>query len=101
MTPSQHELLRALLDTYVGRLPETSPSARWPRSPVRRFPRSTSRGRAARSRVGRTTTVIQGHRLLVEYDNTTRDANHVHTVWRDPVGDFGMDLLGAHRRRGH
>ena len=44
---------------------------------------------------------LQGHRLLVEYDNTTRDANHVHTVWRDPVGDFGMDLLGAHRRHGH
>ena len=44
---------------------------------------------------------IQGHRLLVEYDNTTRDANHVHTVWRDPVGDFGMDVLGAHRRHEH
>jgi len=44
---------------------------------------------------------IQGHRLLVEYDNTTRDANHVHTVWRDPVGDFGMDALSAHRRHAH
>jgi Protein of unknown function (DUF3500) len=37
----------------------------------------------------------------VEYDNTTQDANHVHTVWRDPVGDFGMDALGARRRREH
>jgi hypothetical protein len=30
-----------------------------------------------------------------------RDANHVHTVWRDPVGDFGMDALGAHLRLEH
>lgn len=40
---------------------------------------------------------IQGPRLLAEYDNTTRDGNHVHTVWRDPVNDFGIDALSAHR----
>ncbi len=34
--------------------------------------------------------------LLAEYDNTARDANHVHTVWRDPRGDFGDDLLARH-----
>lgn len=26
---------------------------------------------------------------LAEYDNTQRDVNHVHTVWRDPENDFG------------
>ena len=46
---------------------------------------------------------IQGPRLLAEYDNTTRDGNHVHTEWRDPVNDFGgmPDVLGDHRRHGH
>jgi hypothetical protein len=34
--------------------------------------------------------------LLAEYDNTARGANHVHTVWRDPRGDFG-DVLARHR----
>lgn len=34
--------------------------------------------------------------LLAEYDNTARGANHVHTVWRDPRGDFG-DVLAQHR----
>jgi hypothetical protein len=34
--------------------------------------------------------------LLAEYDNTARGANHVHTVWRDPRGDFGGDLLAGH-----
>lgn len=37
-------------------------------------------------------------RLLVEYDNTQRGANHAHSVWRDSMGDFGLDPLAAHRR---
>ncbi|WP_067902166.1 DUF3500 domain-containing protein [Nocardia vaccinii] len=40
---------------------------------------------------------IQGPRLLIEYDNTQRHANHAHSVWRDPVGDFGLDSLAEHR----
>jgi hypothetical protein len=39
---------------------------------------------------------LQGPRLFVELDNTQDGANHVHTVWRDPEGDFGDDLLAAH-----
>ena len=39
--------------------------------------------------------------LLAEYDNTARGANHVHTVWRDPRGDFADDILAAHRARNH
>jgi len=44
---------------------------------------------------------IQGPRLLVEYDNTERDANHIHTVWRDPAGDFGHDVLAGHYATSH
>ena len=40
---------------------------------------------------------IHGPTLVVEYDNTARGANHVHTVWRDPRGDFGDDVLAQHR----
>jgi len=39
---------------------------------------------------------IQGPTFLVEYDNTQNNANHVHAVWRDFKGDFGMDLLAMH-----
>jgi hypothetical protein len=39
---------------------------------------------------------IQAPRLLVEYDNTQRDANHAHTVLRRPGEDFGSALLPAH-----
>lgn len=39
---------------------------------------------------------VQGGTFLIEYDNTQNKANHIHTVWRDFKGDFGMDLLGMH-----
>jgi hypothetical protein len=39
---------------------------------------------------------LQGPRLLVEWDNTQRGANHAHSVWRDPVADFGLDVLARH-----
>ncbi len=101
MSASQHELLKALLDTYVRRLPDEIAEREMAKVKGPSFPAlhlawagSLEPGRPHYYRV-------QGHRLLVEYDNTTRDANHVHTVWRDPVGDFGMDALGAHRRREH
>lgn len=44
---------------------------------------------------------LQAPRLLAEYDNTQRDVNHIHTVWRDPTGDFALDLLTQHLRVSH
>ena len=44
---------------------------------------------------------VAGPRLVIELDNTQDHANHVHTVVRDPAGDFGEDLLAAHRRQAH
>jgi hypothetical protein len=38
---------------------------------------------------------LHGPGFLVELDNSQNDANHVHSVWRDPEGDFGARLLGA------
>ncbi len=39
---------------------------------------------------------IQGPATLVEFDNAEDNANHVHSVWRDPTNDFGADLLIQH-----
>jgi len=44
---------------------------------------------------------IQGSSFLVEYDNIQNNANHIHSVWRDFNGDFGLDLLGAHYQKDH
>ena len=42
---------------------------------------------------------IQGDDLLIEYDNTSDDGNHAHTVLRRPRSDFGDDVLAAHYRQ--
>lgn len=39
---------------------------------------------------------IQGPSLLIEYDNTQTNANHVHTVVRDLTNDFAEDILREH-----
>jgi hypothetical protein len=39
---------------------------------------------------------VQSDRLLIEYDCTQDHANHTHSVWRDPAGDFGEDMLRVH-----
>ncbi|GAC1544043.1 MAG: DUF3500 domain-containing protein [Acidimicrobiales bacterium] len=101
MSATQHELLRQLLDVYVQRVPDA----------VADDEASKYRGDAlsglwfawagglepGQGHYYR----VQGPRLLVEYDNTQRGANHVHTVWRDPDGDFGADVLGEHRKISH
>jgi len=44
---------------------------------------------------------LHGPTLLIEYDNSQNNANHIHSVWHDPRNDFGVDLLRAHYESGH
>ncbi len=44
---------------------------------------------------------IQGPSIIIEYDNTQNNANHVHTVLRDLKHDFGGDALLQHYRQAH
>lgn len=44
---------------------------------------------------------IQGPALIIEYDNTQNNANHVHTVVRDLNNDFGDQLLEHYRHSRH
>jgi hypothetical protein len=43
---------------------------------------------------------IHGPDLLIEYDNTQNNANHIHTVYRDLKNDFGADMLRQHYEKG-
>jgi hypothetical protein len=44
---------------------------------------------------------IQGPMLLVEYDNTQTNANHVHSCVRDLTNDFAEDILREHYQKEH
>jgi hypothetical protein len=100
MDAEQRELLRALLDTYFGRVPDgISPSKRYD---DRDALDAVCFGWAGPIEPGQPHYYrVQGPRLLIEWDNTQRNANHAHSVWRDPVADFGMDALARHRQAHH
>ena len=89
----QRGLLRALLATYLERVPHRlSPQDDYADDAVLdavhlAWAGPTAPGAPHYYR-------LQGPRLLIEYDNTQRQANHAHSVWRDPVTDFGFDALG-------
>jgi hypothetical protein len=44
---------------------------------------------------------VQTASFLIEYDDTQNNANHIHSVWRDFNGDFGVDLLKLHYQTSH
>jgi hypothetical protein len=44
---------------------------------------------------------IQGPMLLIEYDNTQNNANHIHSVVRDLTNDFAGDVLREHYQKEH
>ena len=44
---------------------------------------------------------VQGTTLLIEYDNTQNNSNHVHSVVRDLKNDFGGDELLEHYKKEH
>ncbi len=44
---------------------------------------------------------IHGPTILIEFDNTQNDANHIHTVVRDLTDDFSEDLLKEHYAKSH
>ncbi len=95
LTDPQRARLRSLLDLYLGRIPdelaelEAAEYAGGGLDAVHlAWAGGVDPGEPHYYR-------LQGPRLLVEYDNTQRDANHVHSVWRDPENDFGHDALRA------
>ena len=44
---------------------------------------------------------IQGPTIIIEYDNSQNNANHIHTVVRDLKNDFGGDQLLEHYKAAH
>ena len=100
MSASQRDILHALVETYIKRLPETVARAEWARlAPDINAARFAWAG--AEERGGPHYYRVMGSSFLAEYDNTQNDANHIHAVWRDLSNDFGEDILRRHYREGH
>jgi hypothetical protein len=90
MLPQQRDLLAGLLRQYLGRLPGPVADLQADRILGERL-EAVHFGWAGSPEPGRPHYYrLQGPRLHIEYDNVQNGANHVHSVWRDPEGDFGQ-----------
>jgi hypothetical protein len=96
----QRGMLRALLATYLDRAPAGV-------SPLQSYDDDAAVNAVHFAWAGPTAPGephyyrLQGPRLLIEWDNTQDNANHAHSVWRDPTSDFGLDVLARHRAAHH
>jgi hypothetical protein len=101
LTPSQEQLLRRLMGVYFGRVADevaATETARFAGGGLHQVRFAWAGGlEAGDLHYYR----IQGPRLLIEYDNAQDAANHIHSVWRDPEGDFGEDVLRQHLAEAH
>jgi hypothetical protein len=101
MNPSQQKLLGQLLDLYVQNY-ELGFSAKFMEKITKAGINNLSFAWAGSLKPGVPNYYrIQGPTLLIEYDNTQNNANHVHTVVRDLTNDFGDDILREHYQKEH
>ena len=99
MTAAQQRQLRQLLELYAGRMADDVARGQLGRIDEAGFGLLHFGWAGAHRRGEPHYYRIHGPTVLVEYDNTQNNANHIHTVWRDLENDFGGDLLRKHYER--
>jgi hypothetical protein len=92
LNAGQRSMLRALVESYEEDMPDEVAKAwldeiRHAGTDSIRFawagPADRSQPHAYR---------VQGPTFLIEFNNTQNGANHIHSVWRNMLGDFGIPL---------
>lgn len=96
MSPPEQTQLRKLLQVYADRMTESAAREQLERIERAGFEKLHF-GWAGRLEPGKPHYYrVHGPTVLIEYDNTQNNANHIHSVWRDLERDFGGDLLRSH-----
>ncbi len=107
MTSQQFALFRDVIAGYVERLPEEAAKLHLGRLERGGLEQFTFAWAGHRERGKPHYYRVQGPSFLVEFENAQvgggvpGEANHIHTVWRDPDNDFGDDLLMHHYAQDH
>ena len=100
LKPKQFEALQAVVEEYARNMPSQLAEARMEQ--LKKTGKNMHFAWAGVTEKGGPHYYrIQAPTFLIEYDNTQNDANHIHAVWRDYNGDFGLDLLAAHYQTNH
>jgi hypothetical protein len=100
MNPKQLSLLMALLEEYARNMPEQIAQSR--EEQIQKAGTDIYFAWAGGIEKGEPHYYrVQTPTFLIEYDDTQNEANHIHSVWRDFNGDFGLDLLKLHYQTSH
>ena len=100
MNAKQFDLLMALLAEYAHNMPEQIAEAR--EEQIKKAGKDIYFAWAGGAEKGDPHYYrVQTASFLIEYDDTQNNANHIHSVWRDFNGDFGVDLLKLHYQTSH
>jgi len=101
MNPAEQQQLRRLVELYLARFAPASARealARLDRAGFGKLHFAWAGGiESGQKHYYR----VHGPTLLIEYDNTQNDGNHIHTVYRDLERDFGGDVLRQHLATAH
>jgi hypothetical protein len=92
LNADQKALLRALVESYSSDMPDEVARA-WLDEIRQAGPEGVKfswSGPADRSQPHAYR--VQGPTFLIEFNNTQNNANHIHSVWRNMLGDFGLPL---------
>ncbi|AGZ43616.1 DUF3500 domain-containing protein [Actinoplanes friuliensis] len=92
LRPGERALLDQLVAVHLGRLPDELAAGLDPAGGDVHFAWEGPPGPGTRHYYR-----VQADDLLIEFDNTTDDGNHAHSVLRRPRGEFGGDILATHR----
>ena len=98
LTANQQSLLRKLIDVYTGKMADDIATERVMRIEKAGWDKVAFAWAGPLERGQKHYYRVQGPTFLIEYDNTQNDGNHIHSVWREFNGDFGVDLLREHVR---
>lgn len=101
MTSAQRELLLRLLREYINRMPDDIAAIESAQLDQQRLDAVHFVWAGGLERRQPHYYRLQNMRVLVEYDCTQNDANHIHSVWRDARNDFGADVLAQHYAHAH
>ncbi|MFI5935485.1 DUF3500 domain-containing protein [Actinoplanes sp. NPDC051494] len=93
LRPTERALLDQLVALYLGRLPDELAAELDPRGGDVFFAWEGPPQPGTRHYYR-----VQADDLVIEFDHTSDDGNHAHSVLRRPRGEFGEDLLAEHLR---
>jgi hypothetical protein len=98
MTAPQKALLQALIDEYLSRMSDDVARERERKLRESDFNKIQFAWAGGTGKEDPHYYRVQGQTFLIEYDCWQQKGNHIHSVWRDFDGDFGIDLLTEHYR---